>query len=206
MIGFGLGLCLGGVSVAMVSRAAVRTIEGAQVAYVDTESPVAVVLIAADRENRVERVVDAQTGHRGFSHVVVDCGEFDPQGRHLVYDCFPREGVRRVSVSERYGSSSGRPRARVRIVLPPDDGEYMRGAMAALLGAPYDVVAAIAPRRRRRGLVCSRLVMRGLPEDLAQRVTPLQPRHPIAPNDLARAFGVHGPNAPDVAVPARSES
>ena len=205
MIGFGVGLCCGAVGVAMVSRAAVRTVDGAPVAYVDDASPVAVVLIAADKESHVERVVDAQTGYRGFSHVVVDCGEYDPQGRHLVYDCFPREGVRRVPVSERYGSASGRPRPRVRVVLPPEDGEHMRGAMAALLGAPYDVVAAIAPRRRRRGLVCSRLVMRGLPDDLAQRVTPLQPRHPISPNDLARAFGVHGPHAPDVAVPARSE-
>lgn len=205
MIGFGLGLCFGAAGVGLVSRAAVRTVEGAAVAYVDPAQPVAVVLIAADKHSRVERVVDAQTGHRGFSHVVVDCGEFDPQGRHLVYDCFPREGVRRVSVSERYGSASGRPRPRVRVVLPPEDGEYMRGAMAALVGAPYDVVAAIAPRRRRRGLVCSRLVMRGLSDDLAKRVRPLQPRYPISPNDIARAFGVHGPHAPDVAVPARSE-
>lgn len=205
MIGFGVGLCCGVAGVVMVSRATVRTVDGAVVDRVDTEAPVAVVLIGADKQSRLERVVDAQTGYRGFSHVVVDCAEFDGQGRHLVYDCFPREGVRRVSVSERYGSASGRPRPRVRVVLPPEDGEYMRGAMAALVGAPYDVIAAVAPRRR-RGLVCSRLVMRGLPEDLAQRVMPLQPRHPISPNDLARAFGVHGPYAPDVAVPARSDS
>ena len=205
MIGFGLGICCGVVGVGVVSRAAVRTVDGAPLAYVDPAIPVSVVLIAADRSSHVERLVDAQTGHRGFSHVVVDCGEFDPQGRHLVYDCFPREGVRRVAVSERYGSAAGRPRPRVRVVLPPEDGEYMRGAMTALVGAPYDVVAAFAPRRRRRGLVCSRLVMRGLPAELARRVTPLQSRHPISPNDLARAFGVHGPSAPDAAVPARSE-
>ena len=204
MIGFAVGLCCGALGVAVVSREAVRTMAGASVASVDPTVPVAVVLIAADKTSRVERVVDAQTGHRGFSHVVVDCGEFDGLGRHLVYDCLPREGVRRVAVSERYGSVGGRPRSRVRVVLPPEDGEYMRGAMAALVGSPYDVIAAFAPRRP--GLVCSRLVMRGLPVELAQRVKPLEPRHPISPNDLARAFGVHGPHAPDVAIPARSES
>lgn len=205
MIAFGVGLFCGAVGLAAASQAAVRTVEGAAVAYVDDTQPVAVVLIAADKACRIERVVDAQTGHRGFSHVVVDCAEFDADGRALVYDCFPREGVRRVAVSERYGSACGRPRKRVRVLLPPDDGAYMRGAMSALVGAPYDVIATVAPRRR-RGLVCSRLVMRGLPEELARRVAPMQPRHPIAPNDLARAFGVHGPTAPDVAVPPRSES
>jgi len=200
---FGLGLCCGALGFALGSSAAVRTVDGAEVAHVDFALPVAFVLIAADRSSGVERVVDAQTGYRGFSHVVVDCGEFDEQGRHLVYDCFPREGVRRIALSERYGSAGGRPRRRVRVQLPPSDGAYMRGAMSALVGAPYDVVAAVAPGRR--GLVCSRLVMRGLPEELARRVTPLEPRHPISPNDLARAFGVHGPTAPDVAVPARSE-
>lgn len=204
MILFAAGLCCGALGWALASRAAVRTVDGATAAHVDFDEPVAVVLIAADKECPIERVVDAQTGYRGFSHVVVDCGEFDTDGRHLVYDCFPREGVRRVAISERYGSVRGRPRKRVRVVLPPSDSEHMRGAMSALVGAPYDVVAALAPKRR--GLVCSRLVMRGLPDELARRVTPLQPRHPISPNDLARAFGVHGPNAPDVAVPERSES
>ena len=202
MIVFGLGLCCGLLGAAAAGTAAVRTVEGAHVADVEEACPVAVLLVAADRNNRIERLVDRQTGCRGFSHVVVDCGEFDEAGRRLVYDCFPREGVRRVVLSERYGSVQGRVRRRVRVSLPEADGERMRGAMAALVGAPYDVVATVDPRRR--GLVCSRLVMRGLSPDLARRVRPLSSRHPVAPNDLARAFGIAGPSAPDVAIPARS--
>ncbi len=203
MIVFGLGLCCGVLGFAVLSTAAERTVDGVEAAGVDPRRPVSVVLVAADHGSRIERLVDRQTGHRGFSHVVVDCGEVDHDGRSLVFDCFPREGVRRVALSDRYGSGQGRPRKRVRVVLRGGDGEHMRGAMMALVGAPYDVAAAIDPRRR--GLVCSRLVMRGLPMDLARRVQPFSPRRPISPNDLARAFGVHGPNAPDVTVPAHGE-
>jgi len=199
MLLFALGLGCGVASIVAASVASVRTLEGGEASAVDHARPVAIVLIAANHDNSIERVVDRQTGCRGFSHVVVDCCELDPEGRRLVYDCFPREGVRRVVLSERYGTCGGRARKRVRIELPNADGERMRGAMSALIGAPYDVAAAIDPRRR--GLVCSRLVMRGLPDDLARCVHPYAPRHPISPNDIARAFGVCGPNSADVAIP-----
>lgn len=202
MLLFCAGMACGVMGLAGLSVAAVRTIEGSDAAGVESDRPVAIVLVAADHANVIERTVDTQTGRRGFSHVVVDCGEVDQDGRRLVYDCFPREGVRRVVLSERYGTCRGQLRKRVQVTLPEADGDRMRGAMAALVGAPYDVAATIDPRRR--GLVCSRLVMRGLSEDLAARVRPHTPRHPISPNDLARAFGVRGPNSPDVAIPARS--
>lgn len=204
MILFGCGLLCGAAGLAAVSTASARTLEGLDVARVDRGRAVSFVLIAADHGNTIERIVDLKTGRLGFSHVVVDCCDVDAEGRRLVYDCFPREGVRRVALSERYGTCRGQLRKRVRVCLPDADGERMRGAMAALVGAPYDVAASLDPRRR--GLVCSRLVMRGLDDDLARRVRATKPRHPISPNDLARAFGVCGPNSPDVAVPpARSD-
>ena len=78
---FALGLCCGALGLAAVSTAAVRTVDGIEAAGVDPQRPVSVVLVAADPNSRIERLVDRQTGHRGFSHVVVDCGVRDAEGR-----------------------------------------------------------------------------------------------------------------------------
>lgn len=198
MLKFAVGVACGAAAIAALSMAGNRTVPGAVEYQVDTDRGVAFVLIGADHFRRIEREVDERTGRLGFSHVVVDAGELDPQGRRLVYDCFPREGVRRVVLSERYGSERGKMRPRVRVSLPERAVEHARGAMNALVGTPYDLASAVAPSRP--GLVCSRLVMRGLPEDLAERVRPMSDRHPISPNDLARAFGVAGPYSPDVVL------
>lgn len=191
----GVGAALGATAVAVAASATKRTLPGVQ-RYTVRGGGVSIVLIGANQSVLIEREVDRSTGSTGFSHVVIDASEVDDLGRRLVYDCFPLEGVRRVVLSERYGSAKGQPRPRVRVTLPPDAAEHMRGAMSALIGAPYDVAATVDPKRV--GLVCSRLVMRGLTKDLASRVRPFCKRHPISPNDLARAFGVASPYSKDV--------
>ena len=197
-----VGAGLGVVAATAVSRAAFRTVEGHDVAAVDRDRSVAVLLIGADHRNRVEREVDERTGGLGFSHVVVDAGERDESGARLVYDCFPREGVRRVRLSERYGSDRGGYLMRpvVRAVIPKSHGDHVRSTLSALVGQSYDVLAAFAPSRN--GLVCSRMVLRVLPDSTCSRVRSHSARHPISPNDLARAFGVASPFSHDVMVTA----
>jgi hypothetical protein len=145
--------------------------------------------------------VDHRTGGLGFSHVVIDACERDETGARLVYDCFPREGVRRVRLSERYGSNhDGSPRPIVRAVVPRAFGPRVRAAASALVGQSYDLLTAFAPSRDR--LVCSLMVMRVLPREFVASVRSSNTRHPISPNDLARAFGVASPYSHDVMVTA----
>lgn len=186
-----------------VGRAANRTVESRVAASVDADRSSAVLLIGADHRNWVERNVDESTGGVGFSHVVVDAAERDENGARLVYDCFPREGVRRVRLSERYGSA-GRDREAmrpvVRAVIPNRWAAHVRSGLAALVGQAYDVLTAFAPSRG--GLVCSHMVMRVLPPELTRNVRPHSSRFPVSPNDLARAFGVASPYSHDVMVSA----
>ncbi|MGH1343786.1 MAG: hypothetical protein ACRBN8_19675 [Nannocystales bacterium] len=196
-----VGAGLGVFGVTMLGRAANRTLEGREVASVDRDRSVAVLLIGADHSSRVEKSVDERTGGRGFSHVVVDASERDETGARLVYECFPREGVRRIRFSERYGSDgTERMRPMVRAVIPRAWGESVRASLSALVGQVYDVWTAFLPSRK--GLVCSRMVLRALPPALTANVRPHSDRHPISPNDLARAFGVSSPLSHDVMVTA----
>ena len=200
MIGaMAVGVVGGAAAAVALDRAANRTLEGHDVASVDRGRSVAVLFIAADHDSRIERGVDTRTGNVGFSHVVVDAGERDDTGARLVYDCFPREGVRRVRLSERYGSHrNGMLRPMVRAVIPARHAERVRAALGAIVGQSYDVLTAFAPSRDR--LVCSLMVMKALPRDLTRGVRPHSPRHPVSPNDLARAFGIAGPFSHDVMV------
>lgn len=200
MIGsIALGAGLGASAAIYAGRAANRTVEGHEVASIDRARSVAVLLVGADHASRIERGVDRQTGGLGFSHVVIDAGERDETGARLVYDCFPREGVRRVRLSERYGSNrDGTPRPIVRAVVPRVHNERVRSAAAALVGQSYDVLTAFAPSRDR--LVCSLLAMKVLPPELTSGVRPSSRWHPVSPNDLARAFGVASPYSHDVMV------
>lgn len=194
-----VGAGLGAAAAVALDRAANRTVEGHDVASVDRDRSVAVLFVGADHGNRIERNVDTRTGGLGFSHVVVDAGERDETGARLVYDCFPREGVRRVRISDRYGSNrDGSVRPIVRAVIPNRDAERVRAALGALVGQSYDLLTAFAPARDR--LVCSLMVMKALPRDLTRGVRAHTPRHPVSPNDLARAFGITGPYSHDVMV------
>lgn len=193
------GVGIGVAAVTVMGRSVNRILDGHEVASVDRNRSVAVLLIGADHSSRVERNVDERTGGRGFSHVVVDAAERDETGARLVYECFPREGVRRIRFSERYGSDgTERMRPIVRAVIPKVWGEYVRASLGALVGQVYDVWTAFLPSRK--GLVCSRMVMRALPPSLTNNVRPYSDKHPISPNDLARAFGVSSPLSHDVMV------
>ncbi len=195
-----VGVVVGILATALAGSLSHRVRPGELDVVTDPDGRVSILLVGADRERFVERQVDDRSGGLGFSHVVVDASETDTLGRRLVYDCFPNEGVRRVRVAERYGTVRGRPRPIVRVFLPPLAGAEMRGAVRAQLGKPYDLPAVVDPRRP--GLVCSRLVLVGLPSALRDRIKPWNSRHPISPNDLARAFGVTDPYAMDVELEA----
>ena len=191
-----VGIALGAVCTYVGGRALSNTREGESCSWVDDSRRVAIVLVGAS-ERLVERQVDRRTGSLGFSHVIVDAAEHNARGQRLVYDVLPLLGVHRVPLSHRYGSRRNLlPRPLVRISLPVEVGTELRGAMRSQVGLPYDLPATVDPKRP--GLVCSRLVHRGLPMSLRSRIKPHSKRHPVSPNCIARAFGVEGPFSPDV--------
>lgn len=55
---------------------------------------------------------------------------------------------------------------------------------------PYDALGLVVPQTGPvGGLVCSQFVYECLPASLRRRVPPWPARRPVAPNDLAQAFG-----------------
>ena len=116
------------------------------------------------------RLIDLTTGRRGFSHAAIDSCEIGARGEHLVIDCSPGRGVGRRPLAE---LGEGRPF--VRVVLPLAAGAELYGCARARIGEPFS-----------SRLVCSQLVWDCLPAALRP---PKPAGRPVAPNDLAAAWG-----------------
>lgn len=137
--------------------------------------------------------IDQATGGHGFSHVAVDGCEADAEGRPLLIDCKPQLGVARVLGSTYDG------RRRVRVWLPLCEGREFYGCIRGRVGTPYDLLDLVAPNKGLAGgLVCSQLIYECLPQQLQARVPPWPRHRPVAPNDLARAFGARPGSQPIV--------
>ena len=143
-----------------------------------------VSIVLFEVEGTESKLIDAATGGHGFSHVALDGCEADDQGRPLLIDCRPGLGVARVPLDD-YGN-----RGRVRVWLPRCEGRELYGCARGRVGQPYDALGLIVPKTGPvGGLVCSQLVYECLPAKLRQRVPPWPKSRPVAPNDLAQAFG-----------------
>jgi hypothetical protein len=164
--------------------------EGLSAAAIRPSCGVSIVLVEPDA---VSRIIDAATGGHGFSHVVVDGCEVDGEGRPLLIDCQPGLGVARVPESTYAG------RGRVRVWMPLCEGRELYGCVRALVGQPYDLLGLVMPKQGLAGgLICSQLVYECLPRRLQALVPPWPRDRPVAPNDLARAFGARPGREPIV--------
>ena len=182
-----IGLCVAAVALASVGRRS-----PAVAASVRPSCSVSILLLERDRVP-LSKAIDIASGGLGFSHAAWDACE-DVDGVPVGIDCRPGQGVHRRPISDIVGK-----RRVVRVVLPLHEGREAYGCARARVGEAYDGLALFlaAENARRRGTLCSELVFDCLPSSLRARVSVPKGR-PVAPNDLARAFGVRGPSSPDV--------
>jgi hypothetical protein len=147
---------------------------------------VSIVLLAPRRGDRESLLIDRATGGHGFSHAVIDGCESDEIGRPVVIDCRLGSGV----VRRPWVDYEGRKASRV--WLPTVDGAEAYGCARGRIGVPYDLLGLAFPSSGpRSGLVCSQLVTECLPARLRAQIHPM--RRVVAPNDIARAFGITAP-------------
>lgn len=183
MIVFGATIGVGLTLAALTLMRGDGTDEGTPVGGLRPSCGVSIVLFEADGAE--SRLIDAATGGDGFSHVAIDGCETDARGRPLLIDYQPGLGVARVPVAD-YGD-----RGRARVWLPFCAGPELYGCVRGRVGQPYDALGLIVPKTGPvGGVVCSQLVYECLPRSLCQRIPPWPRSRPVAPNDLARGFGV----------------
>lgn len=164
---------------------------GVDVAAMREQCRISVVFFAP---TRLPNMINDASGGEGFSHVAIDACEVDDDGDHLLIDCQPGTGVHR-RLESAYGD-----RKRVRAWLSAAEGAELRGCARAKLGQPFDIVGLVVPEgSESSGVICSGLVWSCLPLRL-QKMVPVPDRRPVAPNDIARAFGITSPNDADVEV------
>jgi len=164
-------------------------------AVVRPDCAVSILLIERD-SLALSRGIDSASGGLGFSHVAWDACE-SIGGVPVGIDCRPGFGVHRRPIADIL-----KGRRHVRIFLPLLDGKEAYGCARSRVGESYDGLSLFMTTGggRRRGTICSELVWECLPEILRSQI-PIPDGRPVAPNDIARAFGITGPNAKDVQVP-----
>lgn len=193
----GATAALGAVAGVVLTVAALAALRGpgqpgSEVAGIRPSCGVAIVLFSP--EGLEERLIDAASGGLGFSHVAIDGCEVDPAGAALLFDCQPSLGLLRRPEAD-YGQ-----RRRARVWLPWCEGRELYGCVRGRLGLPYDALGLVVPKTGPvGGVVCSQLVFECMPAALRERVPPWPSSRPVAPNDLARAFGVTA-GGPDVTL------
>ncbi|MEP7355790.1 MAG: hypothetical protein ABI847_00960, partial [Anaerolineales bacterium] len=85
-------------------------------------------------------LIDEATGHYGYSHVAVDCGEIDlATGERVMVESTPMTLVHR-SFQDRYGR---RPFIRVPFAMAGTDPAEFRKCILSRLGEPYDTLEAL---------------------------------------------------------------
>ncbi len=179
---------------AVLVAASVGRRQPVQSADVRPDCAVSILLIERDGL-ALSNAIDASSGALGFSHVAWDaCESID--GEPVGIDCRPGYGVHRRPLADIL-----KGRRHVRIFLPLLEGREAYGCARSRVGESYDGLALFTTSGggRRRGTICSELIWECLPESLRDRIPPPEGR-PVAPNDIAQAFGITGPNSKDVQV------
>lgn len=129
------------------------------------------------------RAVDLATGRYGYGHVALWGGQLARDHEPIVLDAAIDAGVtmRRLRAMTR-----GAPYRRAE--LDDDLGCFIFQRACAQIGRPYDFAGLARRRLRSDRFTCSGLIAACLPQHLRDRIEVR--RRPIAPNDLARLFGV----------------
>ena len=128
-------------------------------------------------------ILDGSTGGAGFSHIVAGGCEVDDEGKTLIYDCQPGQGVFRGHLDAYEG------REQVRIELLGAGARELLGGLRARVGRPY------GPE-----VTCSSIIRDSLPAGLRERVNAAG--RPPTPNSIAAAFGIGGTASEDIQVDA----
>lgn len=144
------------------------------------------VLIWETNPDLHSKLAAAAGGNHGVSHVTVDLGELDKNGRRLMIDCLPNRGVVRVP-RNKFGK-----RKHATIILSGPDGRETAGGIRASVGMAYDTLAAISGLMDSDLMTCSTLVFHALPGHLKQRVRDGRPSGQVGvaatPSQLMHAF------------------
>ena len=189
-----VGAAFLGFMAAVLAATSIGRRQPVQTADVRRDCAVSILLIERDGL-ALSRAVDQASGAIGFSHVAWDaCESID--GEPVGIDCRPGYGVHRRPLADIL-----KGRRHVRIFLPFIEGREAYGCARSRVGESYDGLAFFVTSGggRRRGTICSELIWECLPQSLRERV-PIPDGRPVAPNDIAAAFGIRGPNSKNVQV------
>lgn len=169
----------------------------------EPDCAVSLVLLAADKGDGVLTAIDNVSGGRGFSHCYWDTCEYDSQGRHLVIDCEPAEGVRYVPKETHVKGG----RREVRIIFEGEDAAEAYGCARGKVGLPYDLMALVLPHGdQRKGVTCSSFIYQCLPRRFRMQLDAIRDGRLISPNLIAESFGIEGPDADDIIVPGLTKA
>jgi hypothetical protein len=141
--------------------------------------PVTVVLVTQDG-SWVSDTIDRISGAGGYSHAFLDVGHIWPDGRRMIVDYRPGQGVH-YAYDDAYAE---RPKARV--ALEGAVGEQVWGCVRAKLGEPFDAAGALVGKCTIA--TCAGLIWGCLPPELRGQVACSASGRPISPNDLALLF------------------
>lgn len=193
MLGVVAGVCIAVLVLSGIGRRA----PGAAVTKKTEGCQVSVLLIGTEG-SPMAAAVDAATGGLGFGHVAWDACEH-VSGVPYGIDCRPGYGVHRRPLAEILDGASF-----VRVTLPLVAGREAYGCARSRVGEVYDGLAYFTTTAagRRRGTICSEMVYDCLPESLRSTI-PVPTSRPLAPSDIARAWGIRGPGSPHVILDER---
>ena len=177
---------------AVVSSVAGRVEEGPDAAGTDPECGVCIMFLSPVN-TPLSKAIDEKTGKLGFSHCAIDACEVDENGVRVCIDCTIGKGVYRAPVSE---VTAGRKC--VRVFLPLIEGQETYGCARSKVGQRYSI-SAMAGASWGTGTTCAEMVADCLPARIGQAITRPADR-PLAPNDIARFFGVTGPESRNLKV------
>ena len=183
-----LACCL----LAVVSSVAGRVEQGPDAAGTDPACGVCIMFLSPI-DTPLSQAINNKTGKLGFSHCCIDACEVDEKGVRVCIDCTIGKGVYRAPVADVTAD-----RKCVRVFLPLVEGKETYGCARSKVGQRYSV-GSLAGASWGTGTTCAEMVADCLPTRIGQAITRPHDRA-LAPNDIARFFGVSGPDSPDMKV------
>lgn len=129
------------------------------------------------------KAVDLATGRHGYGHVALWAGHMTKDDEPIVLDSAIGLGVSFRTLSQ---MSRGVPCRKK--MLSESLGQWVFNRAVQCVGCEYDYGGLMRRRVSEDSYTCSGLICCSLPEHIQRAARPAG--RPIAPNDLARHFGV----------------